>query len=196
MVDIFFIRVLQFHLELRADPRPLREKRGQLLLFMQAHAPGQDLELIGQLGGQVLYLAVELFKITVVHPRDRRCELRRVMQVQAFKQRWCVHARLLFCIRLNTKTKHTVFLCYCQCIRTNAEETRMPYYRRLYDLREDHDLKQREVAAVLGITRPQYSLYERGVRDLPTTALITLARLYKTSTDYLLGLTDDPTPRR
>ena len=72
----------------------------------------------------------------------------------------------------------------------------MPYYRRLYDMREDNDLKQREVAAFLGITRPQYSLYERGVRDIPTDILIKLAELYKTSADYLLGLTDDPAPRR
>lgn len=72
----------------------------------------------------------------------------------------------------------------------------MPYYKRLYNMREDHDLKQREVAAYLGITRPQYSLYERGVRDLPTDILLKLAQLYDTSTDYLLGLTDDPAPHR
>lgn len=68
----------------------------------------------------------------------------------------------------------------------------MPYYRRLHDMREDHDMKQREVADYLGITRPQYSLYERGIRDLPTALLVKLARLYGTTTDYLLGLCDTP----
>ena len=68
------------------------------------------------------------------------------------------------------------------------------YYPRLKDLREDHDLSQQEVASHLGMKQPQYSRYERGERDVPTDILIRLARLYRTSTDYLLGLTNDPTP--
>ena len=68
----------------------------------------------------------------------------------------------------------------------------MGYYRRLRDLREDHDLTQRQLAAMLGLTQPQYFRYEQGYRDLPTDILIRLADLYKTSTDYILERTDDP----
>ena len=66
------------------------------------------------------------------------------------------------------------------------------YYPRLKDLREDHDLSQQFVAEYLGMKQPQYSRYERGLRDIPTDVLIRLARLYKTTTDYLLGLTEKP----
>ena len=70
------------------------------------------------------------------------------------------------------------------------------YYRRVRDLREDHDLTQREIAAILGITQPKYFRYEQGYRDLPTDILIALAKLYETSTDYILGLTQNPKPLR
>ena len=72
----------------------------------------------------------------------------------------------------------------------------MAYYRRGRGLREDHDLTQREVAAQLGMSQPQYFRYEQGYRDLPTDILVALAKLYDTSADYILGLTDDPRPRR
>lgn len=68
------------------------------------------------------------------------------------------------------------------------------YYPRLKDLREDHDLSQQSVADYLRMKQPQYSRYERGLRDIPTDVLIRLARLYKTSTDYLLGLTNNSDP--
>ena len=68
------------------------------------------------------------------------------------------------------------------------------YYPRLKDLREDHDMSQLQVANFLRMKQPQYSRYERGLRDIPTDILIRLAKLYKTSTDYLLGLTDNPKP--
>ena len=63
---------------------------------------------------------------------------------------------------------------------------------RIKDLREDHDLMQQQVADYLGMKQPQYSRYERGLRDIPTDVLIRLAKLYNTSTDYILGLTDNP----
>lgn len=63
------------------------------------------------------------------------------------------------------------------------------YYPRLKDLREDHDYSQQFIADYLGMKQPQYSRYERGLRDIPTDVLIRLAKLYKTSTDYILGLT-------
>ena len=66
------------------------------------------------------------------------------------------------------------------------------YYPRLRDLREDHDLTQQQVAEYLGMKQPQYSRYERGLRDVPTDVLIRLARLYKTTTDYILGISSDP----
>ncbi len=72
----------------------------------------------------------------------------------------------------------------------------MAYYRRVRELREDHDLTQREVAAQLRMSQPQYFRYEQGYRDLPTDILVALAKLYDTSADYILGLTDDPRPRR
>ena len=66
------------------------------------------------------------------------------------------------------------------------------YYPRLRDLREDQELKQKEVAAVLGINQRVYSNYETGKREIPTHHAIRLAVLYNTSTDYILGLTDNP----
>ena len=68
------------------------------------------------------------------------------------------------------------------------------YYPRIKDLREDHDLSQQEVAEYLGMKQPQYSRYERGLRDIPTDILIKLSLLYKTSVDYLLGITSESTP--
>lgn len=61
---------------------------------------------------------------------------------------------------------------------------------RLRDLREDADLTQTQVAAVLHMSQTGYSKYETGENDIPTQVLIRLARFYGTSTDYLLGLTD------
>lgn len=65
-------------------------------------------------------------------------------------------------------------------------------YARIRDLREDHDMTQREVAAYLHCSQQVYSNYELGQRDLPTDVLIRLSRLYEVSTDYLLGLTGNP----
>ncbi|MBQ7799166.1 MAG: helix-turn-helix transcriptional regulator [Oscillospiraceae bacterium] len=64
------------------------------------------------------------------------------------------------------------------------------YYPRIRDLREDSDLTQKQVAEYLNMKQPQYSRYERGLRDVPTDVLIRLAKLYKTSTDYILGYSD------
>lgn len=67
-------------------------------------------------------------------------------------------------------------------------------YRRIRDLREDADLLQKDIAKYLQCTQVSYSHYELGKRDIPTDVLIKLASFYKTSTDYLLGLTDTRTP--
>lgn len=67
-------------------------------------------------------------------------------------------------------------------------------YRRLRDMREDADKTQAELAAVLNVGQTTYSRYENGVLDIPSIALIVLARYYQVSTDYLLGLTDECKP--
>ncbi len=70
----------------------------------------------------------------------------------------------------------------------------MTYYPRLKDLREDNDCTQKEIAELLFITQQQYSLYEKGYREIPASMLTKLAMYYKTSVDYILGLTDNSKP--
>ena len=65
---------------------------------------------------------------------------------------------------------------------------------RIKDLREDNDLTQEDVAKYLSIKQNTYSQYENEQRQLPIPCLIALAKFYKTSTDYILGLTDKKTP--
>ena len=66
------------------------------------------------------------------------------------------------------------------------------YFQRLRDLREDKDLKQVQVAALLGIQQTVYSRYERGYQTIPVEHLLVLADFYNVSTDYILGRTNDP----
>ena len=66
------------------------------------------------------------------------------------------------------------------------------YFQRLRDLREDADLSQKQVAALLGIQQTVYSRYERGFQTIPLEHLLTLADFYHVSTDYLLGRTKNP----
>ena len=65
-------------------------------------------------------------------------------------------------------------------------------YQRIRDLREDRDLKQRQVADFLNCSQQVYSNYELGQRDIPTDVLIRLSEFYNVSVDYLLGLTKNP----
>lgn len=65
---------------------------------------------------------------------------------------------------------------------------------RLKDLREDRDLTQKQLAAYLNIRQNTYSQYETGKRQLPVDLLILLARYFHTSTDYILGITNNPKP--
>ena len=65
---------------------------------------------------------------------------------------------------------------------------------RLKDSREDRDISQQTVAAYLNIKQNTYSQYENGKRQLPLDSLIKLARFYGVSADYILELTDEPTP--
>lgn len=61
---------------------------------------------------------------------------------------------------------------------------------RLKDLREDSDIRQKEIAKYLNVGQNTYSQYETGQRQLPIDILIKLSRFYDVSTDYILGLTD------
>ena len=67
-------------------------------------------------------------------------------------------------------------------------------YRRLRDLREDRDLTQRALAELLHVSQATYSRYETGTLAIPYSLLEILADHYKTSVDYLLGLTSNPKP--
>ncbi len=68
------------------------------------------------------------------------------------------------------------------------------YFQRLKDLREDKDLFQKDIAELLGITQTVYSRYERGIQTIPILHLLKLADFYHTSTDYILGRTNEPLP--
>ena len=63
-------------------------------------------------------------------------------------------------------------------------------------MREDADLYQKDVAKILDISQTVYSRYERGFQTIPVQHLIKLADYYHTSTDYLLGRTNNPKPYR
>lgn len=66
------------------------------------------------------------------------------------------------------------------------------YFQRLKDLREDKDMKQIQIAELLGIQQTVYSRYERGAQNIPLEHLLFLADYYNVSTDYILGRTDNP----
>ena len=64
-------------------------------------------------------------------------------------------------------------------------------FRRIKDLREDNDKLQKEIAELLGISQQYYSEYENGNRTIPIMHLITLAKYYNTSIDYIVGLSEE-----
>ena len=68
------------------------------------------------------------------------------------------------------------------------------YENRLRDLREDRDLKQRDIAELLKVHQTTYSDYELGRLNIPVVAIHTLADFYEVSVDYLLGRTNTKTP--
>lgn len=65
------------------------------------------------------------------------------------------------------------------------------HYRRIRDLRTDHDLRQIDVAEYLGCHEGVYRRYENGSREIPLWALMKLAECYDVSVDYILGITDN-----
>lgn len=70
----------------------------------------------------------------------------------------------------------------------------MTLYIRIRNLREDKDMTQTQMAEILNCSQRIYSNYECGDVDIPTVTLIGIAKYHGVSTDYLLELTDDPTP--
>lgn len=68
----------------------------------------------------------------------------------------------------------------------------MTFYKRMKDLREDHDLKQGDIAELLQTTKQQVSKWETGTQMMGVDKYVKLAKYYNVSVDYLLGLTDNP----
>ncbi len=66
----------------------------------------------------------------------------------------------------------------------------MHIYQRIKDIREDRDKSQTEIAEILGMKQQQYARYEIGAQEIPVHHLITLAKYYNVSIDYLVGLSD------
>ena len=64
------------------------------------------------------------------------------------------------------------------------------FFQRIEDLRVDADKTQQQIADILNCKREVYRRYEKGIHEIPTWAVIELARYYRTSADYILGLTD------
>lgn len=64
-------------------------------------------------------------------------------------------------------------------------------FKRLKDLREDNDKLQKDIAQILGISQQYYSEYEKGNRTITISHLITLAKYYNTSIDYIVGLSNN-----
>lgn len=67
-------------------------------------------------------------------------------------------------------------------------------YNRLKMLREENELSQEYICRLLKITRPQYSLYETGKRDIPIDCILVLSNFFNVSTDFILGKSDIKNP--
>jgi len=65
-------------------------------------------------------------------------------------------------------------------------------HERIRNLREDRDLKQRDIAKLLNVSQNTYSQYETGVISLTAEVLIKLSDYYQVSIDYLLDRTNNP----
>ncbi len=78
--------------------------------------------------------------------------------------------------------------------RYNYFEVVYMYFQRLKDLRNDKDLMQKEIADILNIDQRVYSNYETGKREIPCHLVIKLAKFYNVSSDYILGITNNPNP--
>ena len=68
----------------------------------------------------------------------------------------------------------------------------MLYYKRLKDLRNDKDMTQEQIAKLLGTAREQYNKYERGIQEIPFHHVITLAKFYEVTIDYIAEISNNP----
>ena len=84
-----------------------------------------------------------------------------------------------------------MYVWYFQYNKQNGGKILMHFYQRLRDLREDKDLNQSAIAKILQTTQQTYSLWETGEREIPFHHVITLAKFYKVSIDYIAGLTNN-----
>lgn len=78
---------------------------------------------------------------------------------------------------------------YCDIFSWGDKLDKLIYVKRIRDLREDHDLTQKEIAEYLGTSQTMYARYERGANELPIRHLIALCQYYRVSADYILGFT-------
>lgn len=69
-------------------------------------------------------------------------------------------------------------------------------FKRIRELREDHDLTQKQLSRELNCSQQVYSNYELGQRDIPTYILIRLSSFYNVSADYILEITNNPAINR
>ena len=69
------------------------------------------------------------------------------------------------------------------------------FFPRLADLRQDHDMTQQEVANLLHCQREVYRRYEKGIREIPVSYAITLAKYYDVTLDYMFGISDEKKPQ-
>lgn len=70
----------------------------------------------------------------------------------------------------------------------------MRMYKRIRKLRRQREYTQTQMANLLFIGQSTYSSYELGKLNIPLPTLVRIAQILGTSTDYLLNLSDDPTP--
>lgn len=66
------------------------------------------------------------------------------------------------------------------------------YYKRIRELREDNDILQKEIAKLLNTTQQHYSRIENGSTEITADRVILLAKFYNVTSDYILGLSDEP----
>ena len=64
------------------------------------------------------------------------------------------------------------------------------YYKRIRELREDHDKTQKDIALILNTTQQHYSRIEKGQTEITADRVVILAKYYNVSTDYILGLSE------
>ena len=121
--------------------------------------------------------------------------------MEAFLNGRRVQPNVLTCVAVSFfKVKHTQTGCF---IPKNTpkwypikKEVMSLYFRRIFDLREDNDVKQIAISNHLHIHPNVYRRYEKGEREVPVWTAIALAEFYNVSVDYLLGISDDPVRRR